>query len=317
MVKVGNTQQFVNLVIKMILIGSRSLKLRAPNLLKRATKDFDWMCSQDEFDNWIETQSHKVNPTKIYSPKEGKMVVLGDTNCEFEIIKQGTSSELFASLVSKDSDTIESPFGLIPGVDLFFTLKSSHKYLKNSPHFWKTLTDYHIMKMAGASIKPEYMEFFKLREKETYNYSHPKLNTSKENFFSDDGLKYVYDHDDIHKSVAHLSKPAYLYYMKDGSEVLSSKKKFFECSNEVRLFGVVEEAAVLAIERSLVPHPNTWSPEYAWKFALSKVCSSITSSWFREFSYNNALDILKLYPTGYWEKFQKDVSLGLVRSFKS
>ena len=78
---------------------------------------------------------------------------------------------------------------------------------------------------------------------------------------------------------------------------------------------MVEEAAVLAIERSLVPHPGTWSPEYAWKFALAKVCSSITSGWFRAFGYEHLPEILKLAPVGYWDKFQADVEKGLVKSF--
>lgn len=107
--------------------------------------------------------------------------------------------------------------------------------------------------------------------------------------------------------------PAYTRYQKDGQEVQCDKNKFFNCAREIQLAGVVEEAAVLAIERSLVPHPNVWTPHFAWKFALAKVCTSITSGWFREFAYENALDILKLYPVDYWDKFQKDVESGLVK----
>jgi hypothetical protein len=103
--------------------------------------------------------------------------------------------------------------------------------------------------------------------------------------------------------------------MKEGSEVMTSKQKFFDAPREIQLAGVVEEAAVLAIERSLVPHPGIMTPEQAWRFALAKVCSSITSGWFREFAYENALEILKLYPVGYWEKFQDDVKSGLVKPF--
>jgi hypothetical protein len=198
---------------------------------------------------------------------------------------------------------------------MLFTIKSSHKYLKNSPHFWKTLVDYHILKKVGATVRPEYQEFLKLREKETYNYSHPKLNQSKEGFFSDDGLQYVWDHDTIHESVARGERPAYTYYMKDGEAVMCDKNKFFALPKEVQMNGVIEEAAVLAIERSLVPHPGVWTPEYAWRFALSKVCSSITSGWFRAFAYDNALEILKLYPAGYWDKFQKDCEDGRVKPF--
>ena len=167
----------------------------------------------------------------------------------------------------------------------------------------------------GAVVRPEYEEFLKLREKETYTYAHPKLNVNKDNFFKDDNIQYVYDHDSIHVSVARGERPAYTYYMKENEQVMTDKEKFFAQPREIQLNGVVEESAVLAIERSLVPHPGVWTPKFAWKFALSKVCSSITSGWFRAFAYENIVEVLKLYPEGYWEKFQKDVESGLVRPF--
>lgn len=290
--------------------------LRMPRALLRKPLDFDFVCTQEEYDTWVKEQSPKVNPTKFYSVSDGKkMVVEGSTNCEFELIRSGTSSELLNQLVMADKESFETPFGWIPNFDLLFTIKSSHKYLKNSPHFWKTLVDYHVMKKLGAKVRPEYEEFLKLREKETYTYAHPKLNQSKENFFKDDQVQYVYDHDTIHESVARFERPAYTYYMKDGAQVQTEKDKFFACSRDIQLAGVVEEAAVLAIERSLVPHPGVKTPLEAWRFALSKVCSSITSGWFRAFAYENALEILKLYPVGYWEKFQEDVKKDLVKPF--
>lgn len=300
----------------MILIGSRATMLRMPQALLRKPVDFDFVCTQEEYDTWVKEQSHKVSPTKFYPVSDGKkMVVEGSTNCEFELIQPGTSSELLNQLVMSDKESFETPFGWVPNFDMLFTIKSSHKYLKNSPHFWKTLVDYHIMKKLGAKVRPEYQEFLKLREKETYTYSHPKLNQSKESFFKDDSVQYVYDHDTIHESVARFERPAYTYYMKDGAQVQTEKDKFFACSRDIQLAGVVEEAAVLAIERSLVPHPGVKTALEAWRFALSKVCSSITSGWFRAFAYENALEILKLYPEGYWEKFQGDVKKGLVKPF--
>lgn len=299
----------------MILIGSRALALRAPRLLRRQPSDFDFVCTKEEFDSWMEKNSHKINVSKMY-PEKNKMIVEGSSNCEFEINVPGTSTEMLLDLVEGAPDSIETPFGWVPSVDMLFTIKKSHRYLKNSPHFWKTALDYHIMKHSGAQVRPEYEAFFKLREKETYNYAHPKLNQSKDGFFADDSIQYVWDHDTIHESVARGERPAYTYYMKDGEQVMCDKNKFFNvCSQEIRINGVIEEAAVLAIERSLVPHPGVWTPEFAWKFALAKVCSSITSGWFREFGYENILDILKLYPAGYWEKFQEDCKSGLVKPF--
>lgn len=302
----------------MILIGSRALKLRAPYLLQREPKDFDWVCSQEEFDQWLENHSKDLNIVDVYSPKKHKMIVRGSSvNCEFVIITPGSSSELMLELVKDDSDTIESEFGLVPSLDLLFTIKSSHKYRKNSPHFWKTLSDYHLMKMVGAKVQPRFNEFLKLREQETYTNRHPRLNTSKRNFFNENQVSYKYDHDSLHEAVKHFERPAYSYFQKDGAEVACDKKKFFSSSREVQLFSVVEESAVLALERSLIPYPNKWTHEFAWRFAFSKVCTSIASGWWREFAYENAMDCLKLYPTDYWNKFQQGLVNGIVKPFKN
>jgi hypothetical protein len=244
------------------------------------------------------------------------MIVEGDTNCEFEIIQPGSSNEMFSNLVDEDRETIDTSFGKIPNLDLLFALKSSHKHLKNSPHFWKTLKDYHRMKAVGATIRPEYMDFYKLREKETYTYSHPKLNQDKKSFFADDAIDYVHDHDSIHAAVKIMDKPAYTYFAKDGEEVQSSKKKFFECNRDVQLLSVVEESAVLAVERSLVPHPGVLTVQQAWGMAFSKVLTSITSGWWRAFAYDNAFDALKLYPADYWDKFNVGLANGTVKPFK-
>ena len=299
----------------MILIGSRALMIRAPYLLSRKPKDFDWVCTEEEFDNWLIKNSNKINPTQIYSPSKNKRIIRGSVNCEFELISPGTSSELLLQLVSEDSETLNSPFGLIPSMDMLFTIKSSHKYLKNSPHFWKNLSDYHLMKMIGAQIIPKFLYFFKLRELETYNYSHPKLNSLKKDFFNED-VSYIYDHDSIHEAVKHLERPAYSFFQKENAEVACDKNKFFECSREIQLYSVVEESTVLAIEHNLVPYPNRWSHEQAWRFAFSKVCTSIASGWWREFAYENALDCLKLYPSDYWNKFQEGLSNGIIKPYR-
>lgn len=302
----------------MILVGSRALSLRMPQAIKRNPVDFDWVCTFSEYEKWMDNNSNKFKIEKIYSETGHnfhKMIVEGSTNLEFEIIQDGKSSELLKSLVEGNSESLETPFGWIPTFDMLFTIKQSHRYLKNSPHFWKTVIDWHTMRALGAKVRPEYEEFLKMREKETYWYKHPKLNVSKDNFFKDDNIDYVWDHDDIHKSVAVYDRPAYTYYLKDGAQVDCDKEKFFSISQDLRLAGVVEEAAVLAIERSLVPHPGVWTPEYAWRFALAKVCSSITSGWFRQFGYEHLPEILKLYPVGYWEKFQKDCETGTVKRF--
>lgn len=296
----------------MILIGSRALQVRAPVALSREPKDFDYVCNQTELEHWLEHHpEHKTIPINETKWKKYVYDVEG-IPCEFEIVTPDSTTEMIVSLVHHDKDTIELGNGdLIPSLDFLFTLKKTHRYLKNSPHFWKNLLDYHKMKMMGAKVRPEWKKFFKRRQKETYNYSHPKLNVKKEDFFVDDF--YIFMHDDVHEAICLLDKPAYRYYMKENAEVDCDKQKFFSLPEQYRINGVIEEACVLAIERSLVPHPNAMTPKQAWMFAFMKISTSITSGWFREYAYENAFDIIKQYPEDYWNRFQQAVKDGKVR----
>lgn len=291
----------------MILVGSRAFVLRFPELKFRDPIDFDYICTKEEFDSW-----HKENQDYEISNYKNTIIAKGKYIFEFDIA-DNNSSKLIYDLVKSDSKTIETKFGLVPCLDILFLLKSSHKYLKNSPAFWKTCHDYHFMKKLGATIKPEYKDILSLREKETYTYNHPKLNQSKNDFFKDDDVAYIYLHDDIHIAVANGERPAYTYYLKDGEEVMCDKNKFFNCPREIQIAGVVEEAMVLSIERSYLYAPEKWKSHFdMWLFALSKVCTSVTSGWFREFSYENIVDVIKAYDSEYISRFEKALASGLV-----
>lgn len=176
-------------------------------------------------------------------------------------------------------------------LNFLYTLKMSHRYLKDTPHFKKTRDDIMLLRALGAQIYDT--DWLKRREDEAYRYKHPTLNKDKGSFFSGDGVRYVYDHDKLHEVVAVGIAPAYTYYQVDGEEVLSSKEKFFDNTMQNRIRGVYEEACVLALERAVIPH-NT-DPEKAFVMALEKVCTSITSGWFREFAWENYDAVVELY----------------------
>lgn len=300
----------------MILIGSRAMAIRAGNLLTRSPRDFDFICTESEYHNWIRSNKDHFRPKKIYGYENKQIVESDEANLEFEIVTAGTSSEKIFEIVQNDPESIRTSFGLVPTLDMLFTIKSAHRYKKfynASAGFWKTLCDYHAMKKVGAEIRPEYLEAFKLRETESYaEQKHPVLNQTKSNFFKDDAVDYIFDHDSIHESQKFFDKPAYKYYARDNSEIFSDKKKFFECDDAIRLAGAIEETSVLSIERSYVPFRGTWAPKKAWMFALSKVASSITSGFFREFVYTNMFDIIRCYPENYTDRFDKAVRSGLV-----
>jgi hypothetical protein len=194
-------------------------------------------------------------------------------------------------------------------------LKMSHRYLKNSPHFHKTMGDIKIMRAQGAKLQPDHMEFYKRRQTATYTYGHPKLNVNKTQFFNGDGVEYKYDHDSIHRSVMRGYQPAYEVYKEDQAEVFCSKELFEAAPMHVRLNGVLEEAMVLALERSQIPFPGMKTPLESFLMALEKVCTSITSGWFREFAWENFNEVLDLYDPNYVNQFWEDVKSGVVTPY--
>ena len=228
-------------------------------------------------------------------------------NIEFEIAFQGTSAARLLELegVVEGREAMASKQALL-------ALKMSHRYLRNSPHFLKTMRDIQNMRSAGVVMDDTMREWLEQREEETYDYAHPNLNVDKGTFF-DDSVKYIYCHDSIHETVALLEKPAYTFYMKDGAQVMTDKEKFFSVSEQVRLYGVYEESCVLALERSQIPFDFEPDARYSFELALMKVCTSITSGWFREWAYNHYDKVLDLYnqlgTMDYIERFKRNAHL--------
>jgi len=214
----------------------------------------------------------------------------------------------------------EEPYKVLKATpEIVLMMKESHKYKRNCKHFLKTMQDIKFLR-EKISEKPvsyymddELSKIYKIRCEETYNYSHPNLNQNKQTFFTDE-IPYKYDHDTIHAAVKHLDKPAYQYYMKDGEEVQCDKQKFENLPHIVKLYGVLEESYVLALERSVIPYST--DAKKAFDMALMKVCTSITSGWFREFAWEHYDDVQYLYHESYVDKFQEALWEGKIKNFK-
>lgn len=299
----------------LVLIGSKALRYYTDQI--DTSIDTDVVGDYDSIVSYMKSQD--VKPASIYPTDHGKKLIAkypNKTIIEAEINWGHGSSQMLCDLVIDDPDrNLTGPIdGVIPSLDMLYTLKMSHRYLRNSPHFRKTMDHIHLMRKMGAKIRPEYKEFLKLREQETYHYAHPKLNVAKKDFFKDDGIAYVYDHDDIHKAIKHFDKPAYEYY--SNAEVMCSKKLFFDVSEEIRLHGVLEEAYVLALERSQIPFKGQIEPRKSFDIALMKVCSSITSGWFREFGWENFYTVESMYNENYVQRFWDVVAAGKVAPYK-
>jgi hypothetical protein len=71
---------------------------------------------------------------------------------------------------------------------------------------------------------------------------------------------------------------------------------------------------VLALERAIIP--NETEVNKAFDIALEKVCTSITSGWFREYAYNNYFKVKELYHDSFVDKFNSALMEGEIELFK-
>lgn len=308
----------------LVLMGSCALKIYTD--IGRKPADVDILGTYDEVTEYFDAITKKERVLARYPIDSGNKLILKTSNqiIEAEIAWPDTNQEMLYKIVQDDDNfTVCNDLGnnmiynfIVPNLNVLYMLKMSHRYKKNSPHFLKTMNDIHKMRALGACMESKYMSWYEWREKDTYNYKHPKLNVSKGEFFDNNmtGVYQVYDHDSVHIAIAHLDKPAYNYFKPDEAEVFCSKELFDSCDEKIKLYSVVEEAMVLAIERALVPFPDGMNPDEAFKYALMKVCTSISSGWWREYAWEHYYEAVALYEQHkeYYERFKKQVELGNV-----
>lgn len=272
----------------MLAIGSYALKQYIPSLVP---SDFDYMCTNMDLDEQILYFSTTKDFTINKRTSDYCHITSDGKNYEYYIAHSNNSTQqLMEYCNAMDYHDVMAPLNVL------YAIKLSHRYLRNSPHFIKTRTHIRDMEALGANISdPVLQKILDLREKETYNYDHPVLNQAKDTFFQDE-VGYIYDHDTIHEAIAVKDKPAYKNYMKDGADVMVDKDKFFSLKEETKLLGVYEETCVLALERCLIPFESkNIRPKDAFIAALIKVCTSITSGWFRAYAYENFYEVIRMY----------------------
>lgn len=286
-----------------VVIGSLAMNKRLGNV--RNPKDYDIICSKSDADVFVE-QMKTVGKFEMVNASDKKYLCkLNDTHYEFEFAEMSESGKRILDYVKNDENTIKQNDFLFPSLDFLYMLKMSHRF-KGSPHFLKNMNDIHLMRKNGAKIEGNLVELLKVREKDTYVKKGPSLNKNKDNFFYGDGVNYIYDHDWLHTVVKHLDRPAYTFFQKDGHEVLSDKNKFFALPEEIKRYAVLEEAYVLALERSQIPYDLKPNRKKSFLIALEKISTVTTSGWFREYCWENYYEVLKMYSDNYVDKYLKE-----------
>ena len=270
--------------------------------------DTDLVMDYDTFDKWINTQDYK----QAFPTDDGNkyLIELNDgSRVDIDIAFPDNSSNLVLEACKNVSDKIDNY--VIAPLNILYTLKCSHRYAA-SVHFRKTLKDYHRLRDSKACKVDQ--DLLTMREQETYSRPRPKLNRSKDDFFDTEGITYAYDHDTLHQAVKLQDRPAYDYFKPDDKEVMVSKKMWDKLPLQTKINAVTEESYVLALERSQIPHGELIDPIDSFLIALQKVCTTITSGWFREFAYDHFYEVITNYRGDYVDKFKAALENGIVKS---
>lgn len=306
---------------KIIIIGSSALDMD----IQRERSDYDMVCTLSAFREVYITalNTHRWKMIAGYPYTSNHWVYVfqrDDEKIYYDVFLpySGSNHEIYESCKNLSPTKVSNDIILAP-LNLLYMIKLSHMYKKTSMvEFNKTRADIFLMEENGAVFDEEYRHIFELRKKETYDYSHPKLNQTKNDFFTDD-VPYVYDHDSIHLAIKNLDKPAYQYFKPDENEVFCSKDLFDKQDENIKLLSVYEESCVLALERAIIPFGITDSDKIKnrFEYALMKVCTSITSGWFRRYAWRNYDIVLNMFNMDFYHKFVSGVSSGIVKDYKN
>lgn len=147
----------------------------------------------------------------------------------------------------------------------------------------------------------------KMREQEMKQKKTPNLNQPAATFFTDE----------IHKIMAHREKPMYEYYKENENLVKCSKEKFLALPQEDKVRGVLEEAYVIALERAIIPMlfegGNPADPDSAFRWAVMRICTTLTGGWFRDWAVENFPAVQKMYDRTYATRFLTDFDQGRIK----
>nr|CAG8583862.1 2005_t:CDS:2 [Entrophospora candida] len=148
--------------------------------------------------------------------------------------------------------------------------------------------------LTGPSRSIDVETMLKLRINETKKIrgipgAHINLNQTNEEFLDrEDDLvvtRFI-KHDDIHEIVKYGGRPIYADLKVDQSKAWIEKSLFQQIDYDTQLKCVKEEAMVISLERYLIPQ-LTSTQEKAYNLALSRICTTLTKNWFRQFAIDN------------------------------
>lgn len=307
----------------MIIIGSKAFlhQLDREEDRRFFTSDYDVIMSFSDFNTWAKLNRpfiKSMNPTqaskyRVIILKEGVRKLY-----EIELAIEGTSSRFL--LDHKDEVTTGAVKGMLgesyAALSLPYQLLTKRSHLIYPVHFEKNMEDYQTLKMKlGSFDQDEHMKtYYQLRADEAkarYKQKTPRLNVTTEDFFSSKlAVPSYFVHDHLHELMAHHEKPVYTMMQKDSSKAWCEKDMFLDLPYEYQVQSVQEEGYVIALERYIIPQYGEDAQDYfeCYKKALKRICTTLTSGWFRNFAIENYDEAIRQYNPNFVQVFKNAVA---------
>lgn len=240
------------------------------------------------FPNFRSTELYGRNREDI-SKRDWDIVGEGEKKEGIEYAPDGLFTDEVCQTYASDI-IVETPVGMATVVNPVGIMLMKRSHLHRPIGFEKHIRDYHFLKERIQSnlINDEYFTLLKKRTKATkdkYGDKHPSLKQNKKEFF-DDYVKKVYEHDDIHYAVAYYDEPIYEKLKLNQDTVFCEKDLWNNLSHDDKIKCVREEMFVIALERFLIPDPRM-PAKFATDKSLFRICTNLTSGWFRDFAIDN------------------------------
>ncbi len=214
---------------------------------------------------------------------------------------------------------VDTPVGraMVLGPLGLMLLKRSH--LHRTLGFEKHIRHYHELRAFCSQLEKtdRYYELLALRTKATkslYPDRTPSLKKTKSDFF-DDYVTKVYDHDDLHYATCYGLEPIYERLKTEQEMVWCSKALWSLLEHEDKVKCVQEEAFVISLERFIIPQLVLDKPHMPARMeyskAVSKICTTLTSGWFRDFAIENWPEVMT-YNHDFLGKFNESLRTSTV-----
>ena len=313
----------------MLVIGSQALRYQLSKIGKalpprKGRADLDILASRAEAYNLAVTtgllpvSANDVNQSKaLYKAPDGTMV-------EFDFVKLGTSNHYYQMYADqfRTLDTVPF-FGVelpMAPLEVLYSIKRGHRH--SPKKFHKHVVDYNLLR---SILNTDTLDkITSLRYRETVareKLKTPSLAKKSDEFFDDSVSNKTFVHDQIHDVMAFGPRPMFEQILIDpGNSVACSREKFDNLGYVNQIRCVQEEAYVIALERAIIPMLFAGGPiarpEDAYRWAIMRICTTLTSGWFREFAVENYDDLIYFYNPSYVNKFLNAVESGTIVRIK-